>query len=307
LGAYFFVLCGFTDLLAKCTQHSCLYNSTVTIYDPFKQKVLDILTFPGITRNPANHLGGVAVNPTNGHLTILVDAAAAFNTFGADISGTNWLLSYDLTRHRIDFQLNLTKTSQGKYGGPQDVEHDLQGNIYVVGSFPSSILRVSPGGTKVVPWYLPETTDRVFGTAGLARTGNVLLANDNSQNAILRFNTLAAKGVPTLVNITPAGTSVSGSDAIYLPPKYLGTVLLVAVDATGIVVLRSRDGWHNAQYLGTVPNTGGGFATAAVQIGQSLYINNEFFDTATTPYGAGDRSVFPLVDITAEVEALLAA
>jgi hypothetical protein len=49
--------------------------------------------------------------------------------------------------------VNLTETTQGVYGAFQDVEFDGRGNVYVVGTYPSSILRVEGNGTRVNEWY----------------------------------------------------------------------------------------------------------------------------------------------------------
>jgi hypothetical protein len=295
---------------------SCLFNASVAVYDPYAKKIVDIAEFAGITRNPEYHLGGVGVDPKNEYLSIVVDTAASFNSLGQNLSGTNWFIQYDPDTKEELFRVNLTETSQGKYGGFQDVEHDPRGNIYIVGSFPTSILRVAPPSKKgeepkVVAWYVsgPFVTGR-YGTGGLASVGDVLLSNDNTIGQIIRFDTRAEKGQPLTVPLTPNAT-LGLSDAIYLPPKYDGKVLLVAEDASGISVLRSKDKkWKSAEYLGLVPNNStaaqGGTATAPMQIGDSIYINEEFFaDAPVSTYNAGNRTRFPLVDITAQVEALL--
>jgi hypothetical protein len=95
------------------------------------------------------------------------------------------------------------------------------------------------------------------GLSGLATTGDILLSNNNAGGAngtLLRFDMTSSKGSPVPVPITPAH-SIKGSDAIYLPPKYNGTVLLAAVNAFGVEVLRSKDGmWMTAEGLGLVGN-----------------------------------------------------
>ena len=65
-----------------------------------------------------------------------------------------------------------------------------------------------------------------------------------------------------------------------------------------------------AEFLGVIPmpeSVGNGVVTAAVQVGESVYANIEyFFDTPVAPpNNAGNRTAFPLVDVTAELDALL--
>lgn len=285
-------------------------------YDPYAAHILSILTFPSITHNPTVHIGGVAVDPYTGLVTILVDAASAFNTFGADISGDNLLLKYDPVRRAVLWTTNLTAVSQGRYGGFQDVEHDRRGNTYVVGTFPGTILRADEKGAAE-PWFLPpEPIDHTkIGYGGLAAVEgtDILLANDNADGQIYRFDMKADRGVPKLVPRTGINATIEFSDAIYLPPRYGGTVLLVAEDAFGVSVLRSKDAkWKTAEYLGRVSNAGlaaqGASVTAPIEVGGSLYMLEEFFaDTPVAGSSAGNRTAFPLVDITSQVEALLKA
>jgi hypothetical protein len=114
-------------------------------------------------------------------------------------------------------------------------------------------------------------------------------------------------GIPVNVPHYPK-VDISVSDAIYFPPRYKGTVLLVAQDLAGIAVLRSKDGnWDWAEYLGLVPNLlNGTDATAAVQVGDGLYIVAVSFTDSIVPgTSSGNRTLFPFVDITEEVEKLL--
>ncbi|OHE91254.1 hypothetical protein CORC01_13454 [Colletotrichum orchidophilum] len=99
-------------------------------------------------------------------------------------------------------------------GGFQGIEHDARGNTYVVWSFPGTILKVDREGSAVVP------------------------CNDDSQ--IYRFDMKAVKGTPVLIPRSPNATLVS-TDAIYVPPRYGGKVLLVAENTKGVTILRSKD------------------------------------------------------------------
>ncbi|KAF2467269.1 uncharacterized protein BDR25DRAFT_376200 [Lindgomyces ingoldianus] len=292
--------------------HSCLlyigslFNASVAVYDPYA-KTTSIIEVPDVTHNQAYHLGGVAANPYTNLISIVVDAGAAFNTGGSDISGTNLLILWDPATKTEVYRLNLTTTTHGTYGGFQDVEFDSRGNVYVVGTFPSSILRVEGNGSVVNEWYISPLSHTITGYSGLAAVGSrdVLIANDNANKQLVRFDMSLPKGIPIPIPVSPP-KNISGSDAIYLPPKYAGTILLAAVDASGIEVLRSKDAsWTTAESLGQVSNkvsaANGGFVTAPVQIGNSIFMVEEFFGDAQP----GTRTQFPFVDITEEVEKLV--
>ncbi|KAF9876963.1 hypothetical protein CkaCkLH20_05809 [Colletotrichum karsti] len=288
-----------------------LFNASVVVYDPYKDSVIDIITFDGITHNPNLHIGGVQVDAHTKLVSVVVDAAAAFNTAGKDISGDNFIIKYDPAKKQVVWNKNITAVTKGQYGGFQDIEHDPSGNTYVVGSFPGTIMKVDPKGSAVESWFLPQQlVPSKMGFSGLAATGNILLSNNNEDRQIYRFNMKDDKGKPELVPRTPEA-SLDATDAIYLPPRYEGKVLLVAENLRGITVLRSKDGlWKSAEHLGTVPNNSsaaqGGIVTAPVQIGDNLFMVEEFFtDTPVPGSTAGNRTNFPLVDITSDVEKLL--
>jgi hypothetical protein len=175
-------------------------------------------------------------------------------------------------------------------------------------------MKVDPKGQAVTPWYLPETINSTAqGYSGLATVPgtDILLANNNADHEIHRFDASGPKGVPAVVKREPHA-AMGGTDAILLPPKYGGSVLLVSENAVGITVLRSKDGkWETAEHLGTVSNDAdivksGGMVTAPLQIGDKIFMLEEFFADPFVAGGvAGNRSVFPLYDITDKVEALL--
>lgn len=300
-------------------KNSSLYNATVVIYDLYAAKVVDILEFPGIANNPAFHLAGIEVDERTGLVSIMPNTAAAFDTNGADVSGTNYLIQWDPSTKQTVYQVNLTEITQGLYGGFQDIAHDPSSNTYVVSTFGSSILKISKDGKKITPWWVSQPINNsIVGTEGLAANGWTLLSNDRAGD-LYKFDMRAQQGVKTTVPITPP-TNLGWSDAIFLPPKYKGTILLVAqhdLDSAGVAVLRSRDGsWQTAEFLGQVPWAQGlgpwtnttTWIVATVQIADSLYIELEnFLDTPAPGSTAGNRSLFPWIDITKEVAALVGA
>ena len=149
------------------------------------------------------------------------------------------------------------------------------------------------------------------GYSGIALHRNAIIVLDSAAGTLWRFDARAARGVPMLVPLTPA-TPIVGGDAIRLPPRYDGHVLLVAEHTRGVSVLRPRDGrWTAAEYLGLVPIApdlpAGAMVISVTQIGDSIYtvVDWLFGDPIVPGTVAGNRSSFPMVDITSEVELLL--
>ena len=293
---------------------SVLWNASVAIYDPYIDKITQIIEYPGITRSASEHIGGVAWDKWTGLITILVDAAAPWATAGADVSGDNLVFKYDADAGRILWTSNLTAVSQARYGGFQDIETDKRGNTFVVGTWPGTILKLDKHG-HAEEWFIPEVINTTrAGYGGLAAVGNsdIMLSNDATTGLIYRFDMRDRKGKPVLVPMTPNHPYLD-TDAIYLPPKYGGEVLLVASHASGIQVLRSKDKkWKTAEYLGTIPNVDtplfeGSAPTAAVQMGSnSLYMIDDWLGDPWVPgQTAGNRTLFPMPDITLQVEELL--
>ncbi|KAK2598532.1 hypothetical protein N8I77_011939 [Diaporthe amygdali] len=301
-----------------------LFNASVGIFNPYT-KDFEAILLPGISGDPANHLGP-ALPDAQGHLSILVDAGAAFNTAGQDVSGSNIIIKYDFDQRKVIWQRNITELiTQGRWGGFQDVEHDKDENIYIVGTYPGTLLRVDKDGNNLKPWFLPpadelaNTTVAGFGGIASIREQDVLLTNNNVDGQIYRFDNVSQSetGTPVLIPRTgPNGTQPSApigfNDAILLPAKYNNTVLLVAEDAVGVWVIRSKDGsWKSAETLGVVSNNvteaQGGQVPAAVQIGpDALFTLEEYFtDPIVESTNAGSRSAFPIVGITAQVDDLL--
>jgi hypothetical protein len=258
-------------------------------------------------------MGAVGVNKINGYVTVIADAAAAFPTEGKDISGTNWLIQVDPISKQINWKINLTETSQAKYGGFQDVEYDPDGNVIVVGTWPGTLHKVSKDGKTVTPWYLPQTIVQTEkGIGGIAALGWTLLAQGDKSGNIWKFDLHAEKGVPSVIPITNANYTFGQSDAIYLPPKYQGEVLLVAEDTIGVSVFQSKGAkWDKAEFKGLVPIGAvdpGTSIVAPVQVGDAVYrVYEPFGDEGLGgPGTAGNRTEFLFEDITEAIDKLLA-
>jgi hypothetical protein len=288
---------------------SNLWNSTVGVYDPYAERYIETLEFEGITRNPEFHFGGIVVNQRTGVLSIVVDAGAAFNTAGQDISGTNWIMQFDPKTREVLYQFNLTSLSKGRYGGPQDVELDPEGNTYTVWTFSSAITKTDKRG-RTTEWYVRQPFNHTqWGYSGLAAKYWMLLVPDEESGTLFRFDLRKDEGVPKRIPVSPDFRLVL-PDAAHLPRKYNDTVLLVAQLFNGTAVFESKSGkWDKAEYKGTVSTpTAGWVNTAVLQVGSSIYMvtTPPFTEDPIVPGQlAGNRTDFPFQDITREVDALL--
>ena len=300
---------------------SCLFNGSIAKYDPYQNKVLKIINFPGITDVFDEHASGIHLDQHSGHLSLVIDAQPAFLTGGANATGDYWLVRYDTREEREVWRANLTSVTQAKWAGFQDVTVDARGNSYVIGTYPSSIMKVSKSGKKMTPWYPPQTTNTtVHGFTGVTSLGNTLLVIDADNvpeelsvgdSKIYRFD-MANKdvGTPVRVTLSPAETKLNTPDAIHLPEKYDGKVMLAAMNYIGVTVLRSGDGWHTGEILGTIPSDFPAFfqriIPSTTQIGERIFAVGQWFPGSLVPgTKGGNQSDFELFDITTEVEALL--
>jgi hypothetical protein len=282
-----------------------VWNASVGIFDPYVNDI-EIIEFEGITRNPDFHIGGVQINPRTNLLSIVVDYWPTFATGGQDISGTNYIMLFDPSTRKLIYKHNLTTITQGRFGGFQDVEYDPDDNVYVVGTYPSSIVRVDSKGKKIEAWYVNDNLNHtIAGYTGLASKGWTLITSDDSSGNLYSLNMRSARGIPRLIPVTPAH-KIESPDAIQLPPRYKGTVLLVAELLKGVSVFRDKKGkWGEAEYLGIVEWTDPSVVvTAPVQVGDGVYMNLVPFGAAPDG-GAGNVTDFLYFDITARVDALL--
>lgn len=292
---------------------SVLYNSSIAIYSPYTSSIT-ILPIPAHsqTLNPTYHIGATVWDKHTSLITAVVTQALAFRSGGVNISGNNWLNRYDPVGQRWLWSANLTTVSQNRYGGFQDLSFDADGNSFVAGTFPGTILKVDKTGEKITEWYVTPVVNRtVAGFSGIAVVGRSLLVTDEGKGELFRFQDIRAeKGAePVRVPVEPVPTIVR-SDAMRLPEKYGGKVLLITDQGRGVLVLRSRDRWRTAEYLGLVPNDAtlppGALTAGVSQMADRIYmLPNWFFEPKVEGTLAGNRSTFYLVDITTEVDELL--
>jgi len=291
-----------------------LFNSSLGIYNPYKDK-LHVIEFPGYSHIQAFHVGAIASDPYSGLATLIIGQGNAFETGGRNISGDNIIKKFNPRTRKFLWSLNITEVAQGVYGGFDDISHDPRGNTFFVGHYPKSVMKVDSKGTAVVPWYLPpEPIDHTIeGYSGIATApdGKTLVVVDSLEGKIYRFDATARNGAPVHVPHTPP-EPLTRSDSVRLPPKFKGRVMLVALHRGGVAVLRSKDGrWRAAEYLGFIPSAPDviadrGTPVATTQIGSNLYIVSGWVTDPIVPETvAGNRTRFPMIDITKEVDLLL--
>ncbi|KAG8410147.1 hypothetical protein J3459_017352 [Metarhizium acridum] len=117
-----------------CILGIVLYNSTVAVCDPVTNQIKKTIELDKLSYDPALHSSGVQVNP-RGRLSVIVNAGAAFDARGEDISSDNFL-KYDLEGEQELWRQNLTAV--GVYSYFQDIQHDGCGNSFAVGTWPAA-------------------------------------------------------------------------------------------------------------------------------------------------------------------------
>jgi len=295
----------------KCQVYlSALYNDSIAVYNPATKDIKTII-IPGQNLDVSLHIAGTIWDKYSSLVSSVTTNAFTIRSGGTNISGDNWLNKYDPASGKFLWQTNLTTVSQGRYGFFNDVTHDRFGNTWVCGTFPGTIIKVDRTGKHIDEWYIPKKFNQTeSGFTGIDSVGNTLLVVDEGKGALFRFNMRDKKGKePIKVDVKPVPTIVR-SDAMRLPDKYGGKVLLITDQSRGVLVLRSKDTWRTAEYLGVVPtNTTlppGSLVAAVSQIGERIYaLPNWFFEPKVPGTLAGNRTTFYLVDITRQVESLL--
>ncbi|KAJ4339855.1 hypothetical protein N0V95_007666 [Ascochyta clinopodiicola] len=294
------------------------FNATVMVYDPYT-KAQTILTYPNISYTDPSHISGIDFDVRTGSVYFMANSGTPFQTNGTDKSGPNYLIKYNAKTNTTAWIADLNtytaaveKRTGTLIGAFQDMAEDTKGNSYAIVTYGNGIAKVSSSGV-VSEYYTPSNINATAsGFNGVASFGDKLLAVDNIAPAITVFDTAAATAVGTTVNLTLQEGSVLNCDGVYLPPRFDSTVMLCSFDGLGIMVIKSTDGWKSAKHLGTVANNAawaaqGGLGTNTVQIANSIYQNEEFFTDTTVYDAAGDRTVFPFLDITEQVVSLVNA
>ncbi len=136
-----------------------LFNASFGIYHPYQDR-LEVIEFPGITRNPDFHIGGVGWDKYTGLASVIVGQGNAFNTNGANITGDNFIKKFDPSSRTFVWTQNLTSLTQGKWGGFNDITTDPAGVTRTSAArSPRPSSRSTPRGKTLTAWVPPVTTD----------------------------------------------------------------------------------------------------------------------------------------------------
>lgn len=182
-----------------------------------------------------------------------------------------------------------------------------------------AIAKISKTG-DVTPWYIGDAspTPYIYGGLVFDEATNKLIVTAGSRGIFQSFDVGSDSPAPTDITMTgrPADGSYPGlgCDGLISPARYGRKVLLCSDNGqTATTLWATEDDFVSVRYIGQVANTGTkevknfGTVVATVEMGNSLYVNNEFFNDTGVFDVAGDRASFPLVDSTAAFDALVSA
>nr|RBQ94404.1 hypothetical protein FVER53263_21124 [Fusarium verticillioides] len=282
---------------------SSIYNASIAVWDPYSSSLERIISIPGITHSLDKRLSGTIIDPTNNVLSAVVEAASFFTSAGNDTK-----------------KINLTAVTKGQYGAFLDIDNGLDGDLYVNGAYPSSILHVDCED-KVSPFYVrePTTPPRSFGFGGVVRVGHDLIVSDNTNHELVKFAIHSGHHSPVVIPQTNYH-NFSGGSSLSLPVRYGGKVMLMAEDVidkntSGVSVFSSKDSWKTAKFVGFIesidrklyPASVALSQTSAHELGERIFSSVLFYDNKVNPTMGGNRTDFALRDITDSVDSLLKA
>ncbi|KAM3465647.1 hypothetical protein MY5147_009238 [Beauveria neobassiana] len=295
-----------------------LYNASLSVFDPYQNKVLETIQFPGLS-HPGDtavkplHASGIVLRPSNDRpktLELLIDNGDAFYSGGVNISGPDYLISMDIETMTVTNKLHL---NNGLYAGYADAELGSDGNTYVLGVYKSNILRVTPD-REISTMYVEEPLGlpRPYGFTGITHIDDIIISNDNTIGQFVRFDTRNPDGTPpTIIKQTPHH-SFNTSNVLAIPERYDSTVLLATENSTpdhpagGVGVFRSQDKtFRQVDFLGFLPSRlGNSLATCARQMANRIYLVSLPTDGANITV-AGHSRKFIFQDLTEDIDALL--
>lgn len=213
-----------------------------------------------------------------------------------------------------------TSTDNSTPGGFQDSAEDTEGNAYVPTTFNvGAIAKISSSG-DVTPWYIGDASlaPYIYGGLVFDQATNKLIVTAGSRGIFQSFDVASDSPAPT--DIIMIGRPADGSypglgcDGLISPARYGRKVLLCSDNGQAATALwATKDDFVSVRYIGQVKNNGTeevakfGTVVATVEMGNSIYVNNEFFNDTGVFDVAGDRASFPLVDSTAHFDALVSA
>ncbi|KHN96196.1 TRI14-like protein [Metarhizium album ARSEF 1941] len=278
-----------------------LYASDVAKYEFKDGKLAFIGTIPfrGLTNDSQYHASGVL--KSNNFLFVSVNQGAPFESGGEHLGGSSFVVKYDLGSKTEVWRASVSAPTKGKMGGPQDFAVGKCGNLFVVGTYPGHIIKITPDGKPSLWWDSgsPKTTDT--GLTSIVTVGQKLLAVDQRNGGqLVLFDSGAAEGKPVPVPLVAESgekqTFGPDLDGATLLEGYNSRVLLVASNKGIIVVLAKDQTWSSAQVVGLVENRyrrEGGHTSEAFELKGKVYAVTLWFEPAPR-----NRREFPLQDMT---------
>lgn len=254
-----------------------------------------------------------------------------YESQGANLTGPNRLIRYNPSKKKVVWNIDFAPyqdalaTRIGVRGsGFQDTAADNKGNAYGTLGYGNAVVKVCPNG-NVEPFYetpAAQVNGSALGYGGLVTVnkGRTIIVADALSGTFQKIETQKAGPVTAAaIPITgqPEGYKLA-CDGLLAPALYDQSVLLCSEDFYGgtagsITVFQTTDGWKSGKYVGQIDNAAvggeqvtGAVPVATVQIVDRLYILEEyFFDQGFPIVGPGNRTAFPVIDITQEVADLV--
>lgn len=305
---------------------SANFNASVLVYDPYTS-TYDILAFDGITDTDPYHVSGIDYDASTGSILISANSGNPFVTSGSDMTGANKIIRYDTNTNSVAYTVDLADfTAQlavgnATGGGFQDFAEDPAGNTYVPTVFHvPAISKITKDGS-LSSWYIGEpstTSSYIYLGIVYHEATNKLIVTAPYLSTFVSFD--VGSDSPAPANITmndrPADGSYPGlqCDGLINPARYNRDVLLCSENGLQAITLwATSDNFTSLNYIGQVVDNSTtdiatwGSPTATVEIGNSIYISNEYFHDMNEFDVAGNRSSFPFVDATAQFDAVVTA
>ncbi|KAL6243455.1 hypothetical protein RBB50_009447 [Rhinocladiella similis] len=308
-----------------------LFNGSVARYS-LSTKTYEYISIPNVTGRDGYCVAGVAFDAKYSKVWVTVALYTVWDTPGQNLVSPGRLISLDFQGQVID-DVDLTpledvafETNGGhKVSGWGDQVCDANGNVFAVAVWGNVIARWD-AVTKKASLYYAEPNPLIVPFSGYTGIENykdqLLILYNVEYGRIETFNLKAPTGTPRIPAISNwdrrVGMKISG-DALLLPPKYDGKVLLMGDNGEGagtppqgVRVFISKDAWATVHYLGFVDTTreDGGFPTWAYEIQGSIYVSMMYFAEGAPPgpvfMRPGNRDAFPQLDITQKVHDLVA-
>ncbi|KAH9825190.1 hypothetical protein DFH28DRAFT_943032 [Melampsora americana] len=283
--------------------YSSVYNATVVKYDPRRQTFKEII-IPSVTGQPNTHVSGIEADRSRPLIWAIVDAASAFETNGAQISGPAGLVGIDVN-DKVIFNVDLNPVLKEvqhlnggvEVGGAQDVTSDHDGNVYITFSFGQTILKFDPKTEKTSIFYMKmNPKPKTMGMTGIELSNSNLLIVWNNENG--RIETFDINS-PQVKPFIPKGDHLPKTtigDGVYMPSFSKGTCLLLNnCGLNQVEVLKSNDDWKTITHVGSIPTKEfDGISVFTYEIDSRIYFGTAYF-TDPKPL---TRTFFPQGDIT---------